>query len=451
MIGLRGSPFLSGSEVEALKARTLTLDCRRMTLSKNATVAYQGAGSITQNEQGRLEFALFDPTTEVGFEFLHSLAQLPGTWQKLDDLYTLEAIDLSDRHWIARGVDASTSGRAGEPGTIVRGPLREIVARSERESKDAWLQLLFPGRPEILTTHVTEKSTTVDEQTLSGWERNLWIMETKWGRLMLNGGATHLEVSLTAQTPNLPEHFHERLEEVIMSMLATPLAYTLVQRSWGEHTETKIRSERGRGPEPRQGAPIWSNAVEATPDAADLFERLLGRVIETGDATKRHPLTLALRFALHAGAMSLDAEALVTATQVESLVLKCYSELAVESPSEIAEIDKAAKAIAGLGVEQDVAERLGRCVNQMKAPRAIRALRHLTVSGAVLEHQVKAWDRIRHRAAHGSLNISDVPETAAQCDAMFQLLWFLIFDQVGYTGRYTDYCTPGWPLRSRSS
>jgi hypothetical protein len=289
---------------------------------------------------------------------------------------------------------------------------------------------------------------TANGQTAEGWERNLWIFETPFGKLVLGQDAAHLELNLTSEARALPDHLHERLEEVLIAVLGAPLAYVLIQRASGTEAKVIIRSEPTRRSEARQGAPIWSRSLDAADDAADLFGRLLKKIVEDGIPTERHPLTLAVRRALHAGSMSIDAEALTTATQVEFLVQSYYADLAAPTPAEITVIDDIVSAVSKLEIPAPFADRTRNLLNGMKAPRTVVALRKLVAMGKVAPEHLKAWEAVRHRAAHGTLDVTDVPATAGQCDAIFILLWFLIFDQTGYSGRYTDYCSVGWPLRA---
>ena len=73
------------------------------------------------------------------------------------------------------------------------------------------------------------------------------------------------------------------------------------------------------------------------------------------------------------------------------------------------------------------------------------ALNQLVRKGVISEQQLTAWNKLRHRMAHG-LDINNPLEVLPDlCDLTYMALLRLLFEAIGYSGPYTDRTTPGWP------
>ena len=71
----------------------------------------------------------------------------------------------------------------------------------------------------------------------------------------------------------------------------------------------------------------------------------------------------------------------------------------------------------------------------------------LQKKGLIKEQLIKAWEDLRHPAAHASqVNPKKLQGYIDRYHAVTVLFHQLIFLAIGYTGCYTDYDSPGFPF-----
>jgi hypothetical protein len=158
-----------------------------------------------------------------------------------------------------------------------------------------------------------------------------------------------------------------------------------------------------------------------------------------------HPVSVALYRNLRASALSLDAEALWLPVSIETVVGQCFPELGRPLKAFINNLEGAIEHVEKWTGEPKLRQRIVNNLNQWRGQNTRGALNQLVEKGVVLESQLAAWNRIRHRMAHGR-QISDLlEELSGLCDLTYMALLRLLFETIGYSGPYTDRPTPGWP------
>ena len=89
---------------------------------------------------------------------------------------------------------------------------------------------------------------------------------------------------------------------------------------------------------------------------------------------------------------------------------------------------------------------------QVLQVRAIDRMYQLAREGVLDEQHILAWKRLRNTSAHaGMLGTSIDQELFDDIMKVTMLMYHLVFNSVGYTGRYADYATHGFPPRSYPS
>lgn len=71
----------------------------------------------------------------------------------------------------------------------------------------------------------------------------------------------------------------------------------------------------------------------------------------------------------------------------------------------------------------------------------------LEQSGAVTADEIKAWNKLRHPAAHGSWEPRE-EQMQVHFDDLFKvmtLVYRLVFVHIGYEGMFSARSTRGWP------
>ena len=69
-------------------------------------------------------------------------------------------------------------------------------------------------------------------------------------------------------------------------------------------------------------------------------------------------------------------------------------------------------------------------------------------TGSIRAKHVRAWQQLRHRAAHGARPLAQRTQRLLDLGEAVNVLWHtLVFCAIGYRGHFTDYSTHGWPER----
>jgi hypothetical protein len=65
--------------------------------------------------------------------------------------------------------------------------------------------------------------------------------------------------------------------------------------------------------------------------------------------------------------------------------------------------------------------------------------------GVLADKHRDAWNKIRHKTAHGMDFDTDFRQVIYWCNLTHAALIRLVFSRIGYSGPYTDRATEGWP------
>jgi hypothetical protein len=77
--------------------------------------------------------------------------------------------------------------------------------------------------------------------------------------------------------------------------------------------------------------------------------------------------------------------------------------------------------------------------------RAKDKLYELHKSGHIEKKLINVWDDVRNKSAHGTLSCMNIQKCFDNLNCLIVLFYQLIFLLVGYTGKYTDYSSQGFP------
>jgi hypothetical protein len=87
-------------------------------------------------------------------------------------------------------------------------------------------------------------------------------------------------------------------------------------------------------------------------------------------------------------------------------------------------------------------------ISNLGQARAGDILLELVRKGAVTKQQYDAWKRLRNRSTHEYQLLRSNPDQLRELLPHIQVLFYrLVFHVIGYSGPYTDYSSPDWPMR----
>ncbi len=442
-------PLIDHDALLAIRQNRWVLDCVRMSLRRQSggPDRFVGGGAIRQTPHGGLEFVLYDTTAEVSLpEMMPQVGT--GEWLTAAAFWTLSATDLYGYVWEAEWVDAASSTTYAQPGAIVQGSFDHVTVKTEkRRTKESGFLGFAPTTSRVPANQLTETVQTIDGREAKSFETNLWKVDCgAAGSLLVTQLDDGINAHLLHDGEELPPEIGVRLEEGLTLVLATPVNWLVEQTSSGDLKTVTVNSRSRVTGEPRLGPPLVTRGIEARFDCGVLLARYLAHALARPLAeNERHPLAVSIAKVLRASGSTLEDESLALATEVESIVRSHFFDRGKSPCDFVKAIGDALKHLAQWAGPNDVRRRIEGALNGMTGQNPRTALRTLATEGVISERHVDAWEAIRHQATHGLRSSKTARETVAKNDVVYQLLLLLVFHVLGYTGRFTDYTTKGWP------
>jgi hypothetical protein len=457
----RGSAVLSSDDLGKYIDRRFNIDCPRMVLRNSLNPArdvYEGPGSIYQTPEGDLAFKLYAGGPRVPTEVLFGRVSGPNALKAGEiiprsEYSSLEATSMRGAVWRGEFILPDLNQGATDHGPVITGFLRELVnttAESRTEGKSSHLSLVFAESFDFPANTPTTTKTLVRDKEI-GFSGN-------WSRAIFEAAGLEFElerkaqtVALTAQSKNtaLLGNLDLRVCEALEFTLSESHEWVVRVVFQGGETITTLRrfpkARAKRTPRP----PIHCRTMdEATPDVWRLFAKYLEYVITCPDP-QWHPLSYSTHAAVVGEEGSLDAGLLALPVAIEGALKVGFPSLGAPDRLLQEQIDAACKLICDSGLEPKFRKRVLGSFKQMGRPRAKDRLLALQRAGVTREGLVRAWDAIRHQAVHADRpDWTKIDELYREYQSALTLLNEIVFLIIGYTGRYTDYSTPDWPLRN---
>jgi hypothetical protein len=447
--------MIKDQDLSELAAGTFELRCGEMHLYPGTASRQQGstgAGYLRQLPSGELSLVMFigsqPPPPEIIWDTKRKSGELLGD----GDYYTLEAQDFAGRHWKASRVRPNFTQFHGGTSQLwmAEATVRELQgADSLGRRSGSSVQLWYRGEFDFPFQLAVRQLETAGDVTLS---ESVGIAAAKFvnaGReFFARHQAGYLVVSAGSSEAVLEQDLERRVNEAMEFLLARRLAWTAVQRREGGRVSWRLTGGPTNEARGRLQLPVaFTSGVRCECDAAlDLFARFLERVrSHVGDGLP--PLSLAVKVALESNRSPIDAQALDLAVAVEAILRTEFSGLGQPDARLPTELVQARDAVESLSISEETKQRLGGSISSMASVSAKSRLLELVSRGVIGMPELRAWEAIRHRGAHGTF-IAGVDQSYVDAfGRLVMLLYRLIFAAVGYEGPFRDYGELGWPWR----
>ena len=443
------------------------LDCPDMALykvqPKNSPV-YKGSGYIKQSSSGSFEFKLF---SQEEFDPKNVLSEMlsgkPEAGEIIPDssYYVLKATDLKSREWTSKRIsllnrDFSNRGKGmvifGEISTIYH----EESFKEPIENPTIKIQILddiaFPG------SSPTEYSILHrDQEVFKSINTNAVEFESGDKKFFLLKYDNIINIGTICQKNNFPDYFDTRVIEAFQFITSHRIKKTISETRENKKSKLRIQFIKESFPHTRSHSPIKYTSLDETGCIWKIFERYL-EYISTYNQNDWHPLSSRICNFIEGGNYSYFILALILCTEIEGVLKEEYSEIGnplkkflrlIDSAKEYFKKWKAPESENVVNdLESNVKDRISGLLGLLEQSRAIDKLRYLLNSGVVLKDHVEAWQELRPVLAHAY--DPDSKPTQEFMDKFFKtlvLFYHLIFNKIGYEGKYTDYGVRGWPFK----
>lgn len=444
--------MLSEEEVAALVKGRLELDSLHTEVSSRAgepRMLLAGVARIDQRERRGFGLSLFvredadDPTM---VELFRAFGR-PGTRVLDEELLKLSFLDSKGRLWACdHFLPPGQERNYGQPGAIWHGQLGYLTLNAEHFSSPCGsLRVFYPGMITIpLNQHIKESREVGGTLARTSMSLGAWVAEDDDFAVQLVAREGHVEATLAGKRDSLPPGSEARLTEALQFVLARPLEWGIAERYDGSAHSCQLRAVDVRPPN-QVFPPIGRFQFDDSGDVGRLLLAYLRHVIVV-PGPNWHPLSADIRRILLAAGSSLEVLSLELGIAIESLLARDFADVARPDPTTVQQASVAAAAVLELPGIDAIRERALAFIRSLSSVRAADRLWALAETGVVRESDISAWKRLRHSAAHGAVD----REFEAQRELVFtvySLLMRLVFQVIGYAGRFTEYGESGWPER----
>jgi hypothetical protein len=451
-------PMLLGKDIQQLASGSFELRFKEMRLRRcgpDDSSIPAGPGIVRQTEHGDLTLAIFLTRDAPTFVEIVKTESGLKAGELLPDAgyYDLEAEDYSGRLWEASRILVRFIHSIFGQATIAEATLTELLGRGKYpNSGDAYVEIRYRGNPDFPFTLPIHRVGKVAERTI---EESIAVGVAEFSALDCNFFVQHdsgyLFVSAGSREASLPSNIEDRINEALEFLLARRLTWATVTKIEGANASWRItgaptHKDRDRG---RMQFPVIfkvGNRASCESALSLLSHFLVATCHHKGGSLP--PLSIAVRMALESSHSPLDAHALDLSVAVEALLGSHFNELGRPTNDYIQELRVICKAISELEISESTRKRIEGLLNLAKSGSSKDKLRALISQGKVTSEDLRAWETVRHKAAHGVF-LKDVNQKYVDSFLRVMTLFYrLIFHAIGYFGPYQDYGTPGWPVRT---
>ena len=442
---------LSSEELTALREKKFELHCPKMKLESLASAkrVFSGPGAIRQTPEGKIRFTLYAQENISDFEVIKALTEgmnLPlGAIIPRDKFYRLSATDLRGHTWECAQVMPDTD--SSNEGTICTGKLDEITYKDESVSAKNFIYLEIFGNVKIpCNTPTVIEKTVAGKKSLPSSSIDSLQFNACGLEFMLHNEESSLRLSAEATDIEFGEHIETRIIEALQFVLARPLLWSIMIKNTGNSKITCIRNIHSDNLRYEVEPPI-SPSRSNTESFCKLFDLYLKHVLQHTQNTL-HPFSAQLRSICLASAVTMEAQTLILSVGIENILKHIHETGSQLSPTEKEWLGKAQEYFCSWGGPDDLSKRIASTLSKLGKPSASMRLRELVKSGAIRDEHRKAWEKLRHKLAHGeTIGSQPLQEFLELRNAVLVLFYHLVFFEIGYEGKYTDYSTINYPTR----
>lgn len=422
-----------------------TIELRQCDQAKEPKI-YSGSGAIALNPvEGFYGSFVSEVIVPMFAQLLEDQKLIRGEIIPDSYYYSLEATSYDGTVWKNPKVAVKVSG--GDKGTKVEFHLDYLeTSRSLQTTRNAHASFVFLELlPFQLTaaTHTTEKG-PIGEQIK--FHRDYGVHQSRRMRTIYRerkDGVVHSE--LTAEFySEVPVGFQTRLIEAARFVTAVSASWVMLEyrRDGMVHLELSPH------------APSQNHLVNAPlskqhmgPDTYRMFEAYYVHSCGKTSGEDFSQLSTAIGPLFALKGLNFSEICLVVGVAIEALLKDEFADVASVESELMGEVELVLQMIDSVsGVREGTKKRLKGSLGGVKTARPKDKLLKLHELGLITSSELKDWESLRNKSAHGSLRIHPQQEERLlqQVFTVTTLAYKLAFLRIGYFGPYTDYGSRGW-------
>jgi hypothetical protein len=239
-----------------------------------------------------------------------------------------------------------------------------------------------------------------------------------------------------------------RIAEGLQIALGRSLRWSVIETQVEDGALTRVSAAPNNEHKTRIGPPIHYQEFARDGSVWILFERYLGYALLYREELS-HPIFGLFHSIIESGSAPIEAETLASSVGIEALLNWAFWYIKPFDEAFRAEIKTVKKGICGMSITPSTKRRIIDSLGNMLSPRPQDKLNIMMKAELIEPRLVKAWGKLRNKAAHGTIiDRSEFEKYVRLCDCNIVLFYQLLFLTIGYSGSYTDYSSIGYPNKS---
>jgi len=381
-----------------------------------------------------------------------------------DSIYRLSAIDEDDTEWISDQVpDVIVQPNKCMKQARVTGDLVDVYSR-EPMFPDGYsvvlaesvLTLYVFDRVDIPlnTRTVTKEGVDGEEFPMGGARLNISRFDVLDHKFSFTRHDDLLEITVAA--PSLVTASDKRVIEALQFVLARPIWWTILCEESGDTVLTRLRSGPMHSARETYLPPIQDVAFyDQTKCFWPLYAKYFEYIIEH-DKDSWHPMSRYLYSAIEAHAAGFDTYQLALGVAVEGILKTAFNDVFTPSKKLLDAVDSVLNYLEKWecpstwhqGEEERFRSRVSGSLNGLRSARARDQLGKLNELDVISDDELSAWVSLRNKTAHAH-RPDRLPSQKElnEVSKVTTLMHKLVFQAIGYSGKFSDYGTRGFPKR----
>ena len=445
--------YLQEKELGQFRNGLLEINCPSLALERQSPDEprrYEGPGCIHQTPAGDLRMKVYCNDDRGCAETWAGKRIVLGQLIPKESLYSLKAIDFRGRSWEGRDIHCEFEFGVPTKGMLITGRLSEIKFTQSQQYAfaNAYLRMTVFSDIDVPRNTGTEAVFQEDgKEVLKKGAFNMAKFTACGHDFLLRINEHELDIEVSAQTVDLGPNLSLRVIEALQFVAGTPINWSVLEEHQNGMEILRLRPVRKNLPKRYPRPPLGFSFIDQTGCFWQMCERYLSHILGYPE-DKWHPLSILVHRIHEASNASPEAFALTCGVAVEGAIRQ-------ENPPDDDCSRFIQESLANLqeylnkwdGAEQ-IKKRVRGAIRAMAHPRAKDGLKSLLSEGLITQEHYDAWDKLRNSSTHsdipGSIQLQDF---LVLCDKVMVLFNILVFRAIGYSGKYTDYGTLGWPTK----
>jgi hypothetical protein len=430
--------------IDKFISNSFEIDCIdiRLTQKKDKDpIIYTGPGTIHQDEHGILQLKLYSKINDIKKELSHQFKHhTPGEIIADDNYFTLRAIDMSGKKWIADNICILPAVSFPAAGLVIKAKIDEIknieLNKTWSNTEKNHLFIIIPGQYKIPCNE--KESLPNDRQRL-----NRAVFSANEIDFEFKKYDDYLTIHANAKTGKLDKDVCLKLLEALSIITGCKVRPIVIKNTQKDKDVLKIKSVDNSFAN-KKLFPLFKHSAPTEFESFTCFlEKYLVNI--------KSPFSDIFGYwhkINRAWQASIENSSLSIGVAIEGILRSYFSEIGLADEEILQQAEKAKDLIENSNLGKRIKNRLFGSISLLKNASPKGALNQMVQEKLLNKAMVSEWEKLRHKSVHpdkmnqGPIVFKKYIKRINTCLALFYRLVFII---IKYEGSYIDHSEREWP------